>query len=176
MDEEIWKDIKGYEGYYQISNTGKVRSMARIIEAKNGVMRRIFPRILAPDKTQEGYHFVSLCRGNGHKNYRISRLVAIHFIPNPDNKPEVNHIDGNKDNNNIENLEWATPSENKLHAIYTGLRRPTYGMKPVKCLNDGKMYRSASEAARILRLDDSSVSKACRGILAHVKGYRFVYL
>ena len=106
-DEEIWKDIKGYEGYYQISETGKVLSV-----------RNSF--ILSPT-TSNGYKEVVLSV-NHIKGYKlIHRLVAEAFIPNVDNKPEVNHIDGDKLNNNINNLEWVTRAENAKHAGANGL-------------------------------------------------------
>jgi len=109
---EIWKDIKGYEGIYEVSNLGRVRSIPR-----NGTINKT--KILSPALIH-GYY--SLClRNKNKKMHRVSRLVAQAFIPNPENKPEVNHIDGNKKNNVVCNLEWNTASENMLHAFKTGL-------------------------------------------------------
>lgn len=174
--EELWKDIEGYEGYYQISNKGRVMAMPRVIKTKSGITRNCSGRELAKNKTDVGYYYVSLSKNRIRKNHRINRLVAIHFIPNPYNKPEVNHIDGNKANNNVENLEWVTGQENKYHAVYTGLRKPTYGMKPVRCITNGKIYPSVSEAGRRLNVDDSTISKVCRGIVKQTKGFRFEYI
>lgn len=177
---EIWKDIEGYEGHYQVSNTGEVRSLPRAVEYVKGYTHRNDGRILEKVVLDNGvgkrYYIVSLSKDNKVKRYRIHRLVASAFIPNPENKPQVNHIDGNKFNNNVENLEWVTVRENKLHAVYTGLDIPTYGIKPVRCLNNGKTYRSASEAARQLGLNDSSVAHVCRGEWHHTKGMRFEYV
>ena len=102
---EIWKDIKGDEGLYQISNFGKVKRKNRIL--KN---RKI-----------SQYKGVALSKEGKVKNYTIHRLVAQAFIDNPKNKKEVNHIDGNKDNNMVNNLEWVTRQENQQHAYDTGL-------------------------------------------------------
>ena len=116
--EEIWKDIQGYEGLYQVSNYGRIRSFKRM---KNNKEARQFK--LTPNST--GYISVGL-RKNGKKIlYQVHRLVAESFIPNPENKPQVNHIDGNKTNNHISNLEWVTASENTQHAYKMGLAKIT---------------------------------------------------
>lgn len=110
MGSEIWKDVVGYEGIYQVSNLGRVKSLPR-----NGTIKQ--ERILKPHRVQ-GYLLAELFNRGAHKGKRIHRLVAEAFIPNPDNKREVNHIDGDKHNNRVENLEWVTSSENQLHAAY----------------------------------------------------------
>lgn len=118
---EQWKDILGYEEYYEVSNLGRVRSKERIlphnINDGNYVKK---PKIL---KTQEkkGYEFVAICIDGVRKALPVHRLVAKAFLPNPENKPQVNHIDGNKLNNRLDNLEWATAKENVDHAVRTGL-------------------------------------------------------
>jgi len=105
--EEIWKDIKGFEGYYQISNHGRIKSFKR---AKNG-------RVLSV-KNGNGWYLTTNLFANGKRvTARIHRLVAEHFIPNPEGKPHINHKDGNKQNNRVNNLEWVTPKENSLHAV-----------------------------------------------------------
>lgn len=100
--KEIWKDIKGFEGVYQISNLGNVKSLPR--KAGTTYLRE---KILKPRKHTGGYSIVSLGRGYKYKNYFIHRLVAEAFLPNPLGLLEVNHIDENKTNNNVENLEWC---------------------------------------------------------------------
>lgn len=102
--EEVWRDIKGYEGLYKISNLARVKSF-----------KRSKPRILKPFINKDGYLNVELCNSISNKTISIHRLVAIAFIPNPDNKEQVNHIDEVKTNNDLSNLEWVTQKENMNH-------------------------------------------------------------
>ena|SRR5690554_2824929 len=111
--KEMWKDVPGFDGMYQISNSGRVRSWRN-----NRWGRAKRPKILQSHTLKNGYDAVSLGRGN--KMY-IHRIMATAFIPNPENKPQVNHIDGNKVNNRISNLEWVTQKENSIHASNNGL-------------------------------------------------------
>lgn len=127
--KEIWKDIPNYEGMYQISNFGNVRSLDRVIYANKGNPKRnMFSKgkILINHVSNTGYYRAKLCKNQKRKMFFVHRLVAEAFIPNPENKPQVNHIDGNRLNNHVENLEWATMSENVLHAYNTGLN---YGLR-----------------------------------------------
>ena len=104
---EIWKDVPGYENFYQVSSIGRIKSLPR--------RGRKQSRILKPTYDRKGYLGVDLFKDKERKRCRVHRLVALSFIPNPENKPEVNHIDGIKTNNVIENLEWNTTSENLNH-------------------------------------------------------------
>lgn len=122
--EEVWKDIKSYEGIYMVSNFGRIKSLTRIIEYENGRHRPFEGCLMNGGKTPTGYCFVALRKNNKNKYQQyIHRLVAIAFIPNPENKKTVNHIDGDKSNNYVNNLEWNTCSENTLHAFKTGLMK-----------------------------------------------------
>ena len=114
--EEIWKDIKGYEGLYQISNFGRVKSFVK----KE-------PKILKCGLTGIGYYTVNLCNAKNRSSKKIHRLVAEAFIPNPNNLPCINHKDGNKLNNYFGNLEWCTSSHNNKEAYRLGLRKPLKG-------------------------------------------------
>lgn len=111
---EIWKDIKNYEGYYQISNLGNIKGLERKVDNHGGF--KLMPEIIKkPFISKKGYHSIQLRKLGSNKNFRIHRLVAQAFIPNPENKPEVNHLDTIKSNNFVENLEWCTNLENVEH-------------------------------------------------------------
>jgi hypothetical protein len=124
--EEIWKDIIGYEGLYQVSNLGRVKSLDRITphpaKFKKG-------QIMKQGDGHHGYKLSTLCKNGRSKTYRVNRLVASHFIPNPENKPEVNHKNGIKSDNSVNNLEWSTSKENIDHAHRTGLRNGNHKKK-----------------------------------------------
>lgn len=163
---EEWKDIKGYEGLYQISNLGRVKSLSRKVFNGNGyyIMNE---KILKPKKTQVGYLKVRLCR----KDIYIHRLVAESFIPNSNNYPEVNHKDESKTNNRVDNLEWCTHKYNLSYGSRKDYRKhfckeyniKTKGKKVI-CLNTNEVFISIREAARTYKTHTSYISKACKGI------------
>jgi hypothetical protein len=124
-ETEVWLDIKGYEGYYQISNKGNVRSLDRgVLEEqaryKGPRWRKLKGKSLIQHKDGKGYLMVRLCRDGNVKTIMTHRLVVIHFIDNPESKPAVNHIDANQLNNNVSNLEWCTIRENNHHTKRIG--------------------------------------------------------
>ncbi len=125
---EIWKDIVGYEEYYQISNYGNVKSKDRIVKSKNNSFAKKKGRNKKAGVTN-GYKVVLLSKENKEKGIGVHRLVAMHFIPNSENKHEVNHKDGDKLNNHYSNLEWATRSENGQHSYDNGLQISRKGSK-----------------------------------------------
>jgi hypothetical protein len=122
---EIWKNITGYEGYYQVSNYGYIKSLER----KDRLGRIVKEKIRKSCKNNPGYLFVPLSKNGKVKNGSIHRLVALAFIPNPKNKPEVNHKNGIKTDNRVENLEWNTPKENIEHSYLAGLQPDKKGEK-----------------------------------------------
>ena len=139
MNREIWKSIKGYRGKYKVSNKGRV---ARITKAKS-------LRCLKGQLNHKGYLRVSLVKNHKPHFFRVHRLVGLAFIPNPLNKPQINHKDGNKLNNRVDNLEWVTNEENYEHAIKHKL--VSHCEKPVALYKNGieiARYKSISDAAR----------------------------
>jgi len=115
MENEVWKDIKHFEGLYQVSNCGNVRSLSFSRSKNVCELQKI---------CKNGYSCVNLSKHNSQYPWKISRLVATTFIPNPENKPEVNHIDGNTKNDALKNLEWVTTKENAIHASRLKLTKP----------------------------------------------------
>lgn len=118
---ELWKPVSGYEGIYEVSSLGRVRSLDRIVVDYRGIKKKVRGKILSPGLTNKGYCIVSLNAVDKRHTLTVHRLVANAFIPNLDNKPQVNHINGIKTDNRICNLEWLTNEENMKHAINNGL-------------------------------------------------------
>ena len=125
VTEEIWKPIQGYEGIYEVSSYGHVKSVARIVSNGLGFVNTK-EKILKPNIIAKGYLQVTLCNGNHRKCFQVHRLVAGAFIPNTGNMPQVNHINGNKQDNSVSNLEWCDNSGNQKHAWRIGLQKPHY--------------------------------------------------
>ena len=115
--DEIWKEIPGYEGYFEVSNLGNFRSKDRIIKYKTNGTRKYPGKPLKVEQMQDGYTRIVLMKDAIKKRYMCHRLVAETFIPNPKCLPQVNHIDGLRNNNVVSNLEWCTQSQNEQHAV-----------------------------------------------------------
>lgn len=118
---EIWKDVPGYEGIYQVNNIGVVKSLDRFVVFKNGQRSFRSGKTLVSIKTHKRCHKVFVSKNGKTRGMFVHRIVAMAFIPNPENKPQVNHINGNRSDNGVENLEWVTGMENIIHALQTGL-------------------------------------------------------
>lgn len=163
--KEVWKDIEGYEGLYQISNLGRVKRVTT-------------GRILKGGKDKDGYLMVKLYKNNIRSNKKIHRLVAEAFIPNPENKPQVNHADENKTNNSLDNLEWMTAKENINHGTHNERVSKTMSI-PIIATNlktgESQEFYGASECARQLGLYQQHISAVLKGILKQTKGYTFKY-
>lgn len=124
--EEIWKDIPDWEGMYQISSIGNIRSLNRPVKARGDKISIKKGKILKPLFDKDGYLHIGLYKEQKGYFRRLHRLVALAFIPNPENKPLVNHLNGIKDDNRVENLEWCTQQRNMQHAHKTGLKVNTH--------------------------------------------------
>lgn len=165
--EEIWKDIPDYEGYYQVSNLGNFRSLPRIVKYKSNGTRRYPGKSLLTETAKDGYQRIVLMKDGIRIRYQAHRLVALTFISNPENKPFINHIDGNKSNNVISNLEWCTASENVRHADLTGLRNMSdhhpSNSKKIKCIETGEIFISYNKAVQWLGKTSTSIGSLVRG-------------
>ena len=140
--DEIWKDIPDYEGLYQVSNLGRIKRLEH--KRKNNLINTdstYKEHILKPAKQTSEYMYIVLCKNGKTKGFRVHRLVAQTFIPNPENKPQVNHIDTNKSNNNVNNLEWCSRSENMIHAYSHNLINSHTEKKRISQLNNIKIAR-----------------------------------
>ena len=175
MENEIWKDIEGYEGYYQISNMGRIKSVDRKIILRNGFVRRCKGREMKIFHDGGGYCFVMLSKDGECKPKKIHRLVAEAFIDNPEGLETVNHKDYNKDNNRVENLEWMTRKDN---IYYGGQKGIMVGMMPnrfVRCVETGEVFCSVREAGRSVGVSHTQISRACRNEDKTAGGLHFQY-
>ncbi len=162
--EEEWRPVKGYEGLYEVSNMGRVKSLHTGEEI-----------IISTPNDSFGYKTVTLAKRT-HKQKRVHRLVAEAFIPNPMNLPAVNHLDGDKHNNSMYNLEWCSIKENTNHAIKTGLIKFMVAPKPIMAYKGDKLigvFRSISECANKLNCDTRHISDVIHGKLKTHHGFSF---
>lgn len=167
---EIWKDIIGYEGLYQVSNLGKIRSFDRPIRTgKGNATRRIHGRIHKQTIDAWGYSCVSLNKQGVGKKSKVHRIVAIAFIPNPENKRGVNHIDGDKQNNQVTNLEWATIKENNDHAIESGIHSAKLNLRTARIIRASYVTtRTKNEAHKTLAKRFNVSVTSIRSVLENI--------
>ena len=192
---EVWRDVVGYEGLYKVSNLGRVRSFDwKIIitgvqkQPVDGIRKG---RILNPSENPKGYFDVTLHKDKKPKRVRVHRLVAQAFIPNPENKPYIDHINTIRTDNRVQNLRWATQKENcnnkltrkhiseaKIGKKYSeerkmNMRENSPLKMRVMCVETGIIYKSAMEAGRQTGIPQGNISSACRGERGKAGGYRW---
>jgi len=177
---ETWKDIKGYEGLYQVSNLGRVKSLKRTVIKKNGRKQHRKERILKPLADRNGYLQVVLYNGYGKRKISlVHRLVCKVFHENPENKPCVNHIDENKANNTASNLEWCTYEENLSHGTRTAKAAKALGKAVGQYTLEGeliKVWQSTMEVKRQLGFHSGNISKATNGKRKTAYSYVWKYI
>lgn len=196
MGEE-WRDIEGYEGYYQVSSFGRFRSLDREVVSKNGRVRMFSGSIRRTVHYSNGYLWLYLCKDGIKKSFIAHRLVAKAFIPCNDPSLEINHKDENKENNSVSNLEWVTHKENINHGTaterrvrnsdFSGVNNPMYGRKrldhpwsiPINQydLNGNyiQSFHSVGSAARTLGISDASIHGVLKGKRKCACGYIWEY-
>lgn len=184
LQGEVWKPVVGYEGFYEVSNMGRVRSVTHTDNGRWGV--RLYKGVVLKQSNRTAgsknspfyYKGVSLHKNGVSKNMNVHRLVAEAFIPNPHNFPIVNHIDENPSNNRVENLEWCTQKHNQNHGTLPERRRQLRYKKVNQYGLDGKFvkqFQSVIEASEAMGLIHSSISNACKGYAGTAGGYLWRY-
>ena len=182
---EIWKDIQGYDGKYQVSNLGRIKSLY-LINRQATIPRE---KILKFGHNKQGYPHVNLYKNNKKsKSLSVHRIVAIHFIPNPNNYPVINHRNGIKTDNRVENLEWCTQQNNIQQSFKNGQQKPTWTNKKGKdCPNSIKVnqydlqdnfikkWNCLKEVERELNIYATGISKCCRNLQKTAGGYKWRY-
>lgn len=185
---ETWKSPPGYQGLYEISTYGRIKSKSKIIYQSNGHPMTFPSKILKPELRANGYLYVMLCKNGKRKTYKISRLVAQTFIPNPVHLPIVNHKDENKLNNCVDNLEWCTQKYNVNYSIKKHPQRLAAlnkrliaenekRQKQIVCMNETgevvKTFSSLREASRKLHISLSSINRCLHNELKTAGGYKW---
>ena len=193
MEQEIWKDIEGYEGKYQVSNCGRVKSLGRYIEKKGQSTAYLQERILST-RMLNGYKMVHLCSNNKEKTFSVHRLIAIAFIPNPNNFPHIDHINTIRTDNRVENLRWVNRSMNMMNEI-THKKRSEYWKEKTKkgkniwverkkrkviALDENYnivyKFNTINEAAKFINRNHANICVACKDIHKTCKGLHWQYV
>ena len=155
--EEIWKDIPGYEGLYQASNFGNIKRICYTNQFSSFSKEKI----LKQHYNEQGYLKIKLTKKGKPKTYRVHRLIAQTFIPNPYGLKEINHIDSRRDNNCVNNLEWCDRKSNILHSV----NKNRMHVKPVRMIDNNVCFKSIKEASNVTGICYNSIESCCRGLL-----------
>lgn len=179
--KEIWKDVPGYEGLYQVSNLGRIRSYEKYKRAGRHTSVYYCPsKIIKSFSAGVGYQRVNLFKDRKGRQLSVHRLVAMAFIPNPDNLPQVNHKDEDKTNNRLDNLEWCTAKYNSNYGTHPyrltvkGRKKPKKSKEVGQYTKSGELigtYPSICEASRKAKVDRGSISNAINGRYLQAGGY-----
>lgn len=175
MQKEIWKDIKNYEGLYQVSNFGNVKSLV----FKNNIVTKKRQKVISQNIKSDNRCIVHLYKDCKRKAFLVHRLVANAFLENKNNLPQINHKDGNPRNNNINNLEWCSASYNCKHSYINDLSKlKSYNISKMKKIirNDGKVYNNSYDASKELNVSVCSIRDVLKGRIKTCKGYKFNYV
>lgn len=174
LNNETWKDIKGYENLYQVSNMGRVKSLKRLILSPTGNYYSKEKIMTINPNDGIGYVKIRLFKNSKSKPVRIHRLVAEAFIPNPENKKDINHKNGIKHDNRAENLEWATRSENETHSVKVlGKKHFT---KKTMCVETGEVFNSITEAAKRYNTTCNCITRVLTGKRKTYNKKHWIYL
>lgn len=178
MKNEEWRDAAGYEGLYQVSDQGRVKSLERTYIDKSGRKQTVKERILKPFLTKKGYLLVGLHNGGKRKTFKVHRLVCTAFHENPENKPCVNHINEDKTDNRAVNLEWCTVKENNNYGSRNERSAKNRSKSVGQYSLDGKLIKiwpSTIEVQRQMEFDNGNIGKAARGKLKTSYGFVWRY-
>lgn len=170
---EQWKDIEGYEGLYQVSNLGNVKSLARYKKNRSKI-QEVKERIMKPSVYKNGYEVVQLSKDGKIHSFCVHRLVALAFVPNTENKPQINHLDENKRNNRADNLEWCTSKENNNYGTHNMRISLTSGTRVQAFDKDGNLvmeFHSIAEATRQTKINQTSICRCLAGKYKQAGGY-----